>query len=305
MDILTLGKMNQMAKDVDQTLEYLANATFTALKDVCDLQEAQVGTLTQATADGVAELVAAGGGAGSGPERVLYVGCNSGQGATGQASVHYSGHQCAWTVPADTKGIKFEMYGGGASGWGACCCMMVGLPGGAGGYVVKHLNLEDGDFVGDGTDVYQICSAGSGCCHPHSGVARGHTSYVTGPGLSNYCATGGSVGQIQCHSFNCYTCCHTCFNCAPVYGGDYGMGGRSSWFHSNHYCADGLWQVASGAPGPLGTGDAHSPDACTFGMHSGGSVASPGVGGYSGMTSGSCCCGKAGGGGAVVVTYWS
>jgi len=303
MDILTLGKMNQMAKDVDQTLEYLANATFSALKDVCDFQEGNITTIESCVAQGILDLEAAGGGGGSGPQYVLYVGCNHNSGQTGQEGINYGGHQCNWTVPADVKGIKFEMYGGGASGWGACCCMMVGIPGGAGGYIVKHLNEEDGHFTA-GSSVYSICSAGTGCCYPGSSIGRGHTSYVTGPGLSNFCAIGGHQGQHQCRSFNCYTCCHTCFGCAHVYGGDYGQPGRSSWLHSNHYCAGGLWQVASGSPGPLGTGDAHSPDACTFGMHSGGSPASPGVGGYSGMTSGSCCCSKAGGGGAVVVTYW-
>ena len=72
MDILTLGKMNQMAKDVDQTLEYLANATFTALKDVCDFQAGNTATLDACTADGVAQLIAAGCGAGSGQQRILY-----------------------------------------------------------------------------------------------------------------------------------------------------------------------------------------------------------------------------------------
>jgi hypothetical protein len=300
MDILTLGKMNAMSRDVDVTLEYLANATFQGLKDICDVQEGMQSALETTAQDAVNTVCAFGA---SGPQYVLYVGCNHNDGQTGQEAINYNGHQCDWTVPADTKGIKFEVYGGGASGWGACCCMMVGQPGGAGGYIVKHLNKEDGDFT-PGSSVYAICSAGTGCCYPGGSIGRGHTSYVTGDGLSNLCAIGGHVAQNQCHSFNCYTCCHTCFGCAHVFGGDYGIGGRSSWHHSNHYCAGGLWQVASGAPGPLGTGDAHSPDACTFGMHSGGSPASPGVGGYSGMTSGSCCCGKAGGGGAVVVTYW-
>ena len=303
MDILTLGKMNAMAKDVDQTLEYLANSTYSALKDICDFQAGNMTELNQAVTDGLAALAAAGGGGGSGPVRTLFVGCHRANGQTGQEGINFNGHQCAWTVPADTTAIKFEMYGGGASGWGACCCMMVGIPGGAGGYVVKHLSEDDGDFTA-GSSVYQICSAGTGCCYPGSSIGRGHTSYISGPGLSNFCAIGGHQGQHQCRSFNCYTCCHTCFGCAHVYGGDYGQPGRSSWLHSNHYCAGGLWQVASGSPGPLGTGDAHSPDACTFGMHSGGSPASPGVGGNSGMTSGSCCCSKAGGGGAVVVTYW-
>ena len=52
MDILTLGKMNAMARDVDVTLEYLANATFQALKDVCEFQAGNVAALNQATQDG-------------------------------------------------------------------------------------------------------------------------------------------------------------------------------------------------------------------------------------------------------------
>ena len=62
MDILTLGKMNAMAKDVDQTLEYLANSTFQALKDVCDFQAGNITVLNQVVQDGIDALVAAGGG---------------------------------------------------------------------------------------------------------------------------------------------------------------------------------------------------------------------------------------------------
>ena len=50
MDILTLGKMNQMAKDVDATLEYMANATFDTLRDVCvkqvEIEQTQSGQVT-------------------------------------------------------------------------------------------------------------------------------------------------------------------------------------------------------------------------------------------------------------------
>ena len=303
MDILTLGKMNQMAKDVDQTLEYLANATFTALKDVCVLQESQVGTLTQTTADGVAELVAAGGGAGSGPQNALYIGCSHANGEAGQEAVNYNGWQCAWTVPADTKGIKFEIYGAGASGFGGCCCMMSPLPGGSGGYAVKHVNTDTGDFVPG--DIFQLCAGGTGCCFSSSHGQRGHTSYVTGPGLSNFCATGGHPGEHHCQNWNCYTCCQTCFGCAPVYGSDYGVSGRSGWRKSSHHCASSMFQFAPGSPGPLGVGDAGSHDSCTFTYHSGGGPASPGSGAHGAHVSGSCCCSKAGGGGAVVVTYWS
>ena len=134
MDILTLGKMNAMAKDVDQTLEFLANSTFTALKDVCDFQAGNMATLSQAVIDGVAELAAAGGGAGSGPQNAQWIGCAHNSGQTGQESINYDGNQCAWTVPADTKGIRFELYGAGASGYGGCCCMMNLLPGGSGSF---------------------------------------------------------------------------------------------------------------------------------------------------------------------------
>jgi len=303
MDILTLGKMNAMAKDVDQTLEFLANSTFSALKDVCDFQAGNIDVLDQALQDGLDELAAAGGGGGSGPKYTMYVGCASNNGQTGQEGLNYNGNACSWTVPDGVVGIQFDIYAGGGSGYGGCCCMMNPLPGGAGGYAVKTLNEEDGDFT-PGSTVYSICAGGTGCCWPHSHGIRGFTSYITGSGLSNFCALGGHQGEHHCQNFNCYTCCHTCFNCAPVYGADYGQGGRSSWRKSSQHCASSMFQVAAGAPGPLGTGDAYSPDSCTFGYHSGGGPASPGAGGYGAAVSWPCCCGKAGGGGGVLVTYW-
>ena len=62
MDILTLGKMNQMAKDVNVTLEYLANSTYSALKDVCDFQAGNIGALNTAAQAALDEIAAAGGG---------------------------------------------------------------------------------------------------------------------------------------------------------------------------------------------------------------------------------------------------
>ena len=60
MDILTLGKMNAMARDVDVTLEYLANATYQALKDTCDVQEGMESSL-EATAQAAVDSIALGG----------------------------------------------------------------------------------------------------------------------------------------------------------------------------------------------------------------------------------------------------
>ena len=295
MDILTLGKMNAMARDVDVTLEYLANSTFQALKDVCDFQEGNLAALNQATQDGLDALNS------EDPRaqwmKSMYVGCARFNGHTGQEGQNYNGWSCSWTVPTGTQSIKFEIYGAGASGYGGCCCMMNPLPGGAGGYAVRHVNrTETNDFsVGD---TYSICAGGTGCCWPHQHGVRGHTSYINGPGLSNFCAVGGHTAINNCASFNCYTCCHTCFGCAPIYGADYGVSGRSSWRKSSQYCANDLFQVASVAGGPIGQGgDSFSPDACTFGYHSGGNPASPGTGGYGAAVSWPCCCGKSGGGG--------
>ena len=301
MDILTLGKMNAMARDVNVTLEYLANSTFQALKDICDFQAGNIAAINQATQDGLDAIGAVD--PSSQSMYSLYIGCARFNGHTGQEGQNYGGWQCNWVVPDGTQSIKFEIYGAGASGYGGCCCMMNGLPGGAGGYAVKHLNKPDGDFqIGD---TYALCAGGTGCCWPHQHGVRGHTSYVTGPGLSNFCAVGGHTSINSCASFNCYLCCHTCFGCAPIYGADYGVSGRSSWRKSDQGCANDIFQVAAAAGGPIGQGgDSFSPDTCTYGYHSGGGPTSPGGGAYAGVTGWPCCCGKSGGAGAVLITYW-
>ena len=225
MDILTLGKMNAMARDVDVTLEYLANATFTALKDICDFLEGNLAALNTATQDGIDALNSMD--PSSQQTKSLYIGCHRFDGQAGQEGQNYGGWNCNWVVPLGVQSIKFEIYGAGASGNGGCCCMMNGLPGGAGGYAVKTVNRPEGHFS-EG-DTYCMCAGGTGCCWPHQHNNRGHTSWVGGPGLSNFCALGGHHAINSCASFNCYTCCHTCFGCAMIYGADYGVSGRSSW----------------------------------------------------------------------------
>jgi len=301
MDILTLGKMNAMARDVDVTLEYLANATFQGMKDICEFQAGNIAALNQAAQDGIDSMNQMD--PASQKMNSLYIGCARFDGQAGQESINYSGWSCNWTVPEDTQSIKFELYGAGASGYGGCCCMMNPLPGGGGGYAVKHLNKSEGDFaIGE---VYAICAGGTGCCWSGDHGNKGHTSYINGTGLSNFCAIGGHQGSNGCRNWNCYTCCHTCYGCAQIHGADYGVSGRSSWRKSSQHCASSMFQVAAAAGGPIGQGgDAFSPDSCTFGYHSGGGPASPGSGAFGGATSGSCCCSKAGGGGGVLVTYW-
>ena len=55
---------------------------------------------------------------------------------TSTTSVNNGGRCCLWTVPAGTSYAIFELWGGGASGDGACCCQM-GYPSTSGSYGQK------------------------------------------------------------------------------------------------------------------------------------------------------------------------
>ena len=105
MDILTLGKMNAMSRDVDVTLEYLANATFQALKDTCNVQEGMQSNLDATAQAAVDTLNAAGPNMGV-QERHYFNDCARG--------CHcMKGCSDSFTVPVGTKTIKFEAWGGG------------------------------------------------------------------------------------------------------------------------------------------------------------------------------------------------
>jgi hypothetical protein len=220
-------------------------------------------------------------------------------------SLNYGGCSHNWNMPAGTKELKIELYGAGAAGNGhdQHCC--TSLPGGAGAYAYKVLKKDDGDFLGDGSENYVFCAGGTGCCWPHEHNQKGNNSYATGPGLSNFCAQGGHQSADRGGRHNCYTCCGTCF-CSCYVGADYGMHGRTGYSKNSQYCSQGMFQVAPGAPGPLGNGDKFSVDGCVLNNHISGTGSAPGGGGWSHITACcyNCCCGSGGGGGLVMVTYW-
>ena len=301
MDILTLGKMNAMARNTDVALELMANHLYESQQEICSFQAGNMDQVNTAVALGI-QAIAEGAERGSGPTHTLFIGCHRFDGQTGQEGINYDGWACNWTVPTDIQSIRFELYGAGASGYGGCCCMMNPLAGGAGSYAVKHVNIDDGEFsIGD---IYCLCAGGTGCCWSGSHGIRGHTSWINGPGLSNFCALGGHPGQNDCRGWWCYTCCQTCFGCAALYGADYGVAGTSSWRKSSQHCASSMFQTATHAGGPLSPGGfSGSMDPYTHGYHSGGGPASVGTGAFGAHTDGSCCCGKPGGAGGVLVTY--
>ena len=83
-----------------------------------------------------------------------------------------------------------------------------------------------------------------GCCVGRTGCGFcGCTSYVQGPGLNNFCATGGSWGHHKCGSW-CYTCkmqtqCNWCRSEVQgcVCGNwDFALGGINGSDSANQYC---------------------------------------------------------------------
>ncbi len=213
------------------------------------------------------------------------------------------GRCCAWTVPAGTSYIKFEMWGGGGGGAGACCCMQ-GWPGGSGSYAVKTLT---GAQVVPGT-TYTICAGGTSAVSNTNDGCPGNTSYVTGTNLSNFCARGGCGGDTRCYGFcSCRYTCHQSSNVCCATGGDVCISGTCGGSVIQFFCYAGSQQWAPVAPGTV-SGPVFGPSGCTPYVGIGnGSLCKPvfpGGGGFSAQVhSGVCYCGWYGAAGLVMVTY--
>ncbi len=95
------------------------------------------------------------------------------------------GASCTWTVPAGVTCARFQVWGAGTSSGMGCCCAY-GVPGSTGAYASVIMPVAAGSS-------YTLCAGCAYCCYPsHSGGAQnGCQSYVTGTGLTNFCAEGG------------------------------------------------------------------------------------------------------------------
>ena len=225
----------------------------------------------------------------------------------------------AWTVPALTTTVRFELTGGGGSGSPGQCCAS-GPSGGSGAYAVKTMHSYKGDFTAASTQ-YTICAGGStrcSCCSNCTNCwccgVRGCRSYVTGgSNLSGFCAEGGTYGFHMCANLGCYSCshiqqCDTCLQrCACWNGADWGAQGASGHRQQNHYCHGTVWSIAGPSVSPWASNSQHTVDRCSHGSQqaccSGHSIF-PGGGGHSPFNDGSCCWSGWGQGGLVVVSYW-
>ena len=225
----------------------------------------------------------------------------------------------AWTVPALTTTVRFELTGGGGSGSPGQCCAS-GPSGGSGAYAVKTMHSYKGDFTAASTQ-YTICAGGStrcSCCTNCTNCwccgVRGCRSYVTGGNnLSGFCAEGGTYGFHMCANLGCYSCshiqqCDSCLlRCACWNGADWGAQGASGHRQQNHYCHGTVWSISGPSVSPWASNSQHTVDRCSHGSQqaccSGHSIF-PGGGGHSPFNDGGCCFSGWGQGGLVVISYW-
>ena len=207
---------------------------------------------------------------------------------------------CLWTVPEDVTYIKFQVWGGGGGGGGSCCCMQ-GRPGGSGSFTMKTVTGQLGGCQ------YTICAGGTSLHSNTNAGCPGCTSYVTGQGLSGFCARGGCGGCSRCQYFrNCYTCQHMCTRECCATGGDLNIHSTSGGVIASQYCLYNGQQYVPVAPGTV-SGPLFGPPGCTCTWCTDGNSPHPVFPGGAGFTAqtyaGGCRCGWPGEAGAVSVTF--
>ena len=227
-----------------------------------------------------------------------------------------------WEVPTGTAMIKFEILSGGGPGGSSGHSHDVPVGGQGGNFTAKQLLKDDSDFaVGD---KYTLCAAGTSwcsCCdHCCLACRDGCVSYVTGPGLTDFCALGGRGGSNSWDVMSqCYNCqlsaqCHMgTYNAGWTQGanapgwcnGDYGFTGTGGDLFQSAVCCQEAFAVAGVPSGPYSTQSGMGGDWCTtcfpcMSAHSN----FPGGGGTGiARATSSACWGFWGAGGLVKVIY--
>ena len=209
----------------------------------------------------------------------------------------------SWTVPSGVTLATFEIWGAGGGGGSVCCCMCYqGGPGGSGGGYSRNTIAVTAGLT------YSICvgaggmTATVGNCTLHSCCygQPGGTTYVTGAGLTNFCAVGGTGGHADCF----YYC-----GCSQPGGSAYGgtinsQGGSGTGGSVSSTCQ--LFFSTGGAPGGFSSGVAlYNSDNCRMACATGTVGVYPGGGGSTNFSNQCCCCGQAGVGanGLVRISY--
>ena len=225
--------------------------------------------------------------------RYVYIACCT---PFQRCQLEVSAGSCTWTVPSSVYTATFELWGAGGASGAKCCCYCQNATGGfPGGYALKTISVTPGD-------TYTICAGVGGAmyyCSPTAIGCSGSTSYVTGNGLSNLCASGGTGG---CSIYG--SCGWTCVcNGGVACGGDINIMGGYNWMKTSTtlFC-----HFSAGGGAPFGGGESYTQGnhCCPYATY-GWTGKFPGGGGAGG--SNCCCdccnCNGAGGNGLVRVTF--
>lgn len=185
---------------------------------------------------------------------------------------------CAWTVPGGVTCVRFQIWGAGGESGAAGCCG--GAPfGGSGAYASVIMPVTAGN-------VYTLCSGCALCCYSCwncIGNGNGCASYVTGTGLTNFCAMGGIANlcteavdrRIYYYSTNIVDALPACT--VPAYLGYCICGTGSSFCHpqnSTPYSYAGILCCGSGysAQPHMMLAMMHSVCSTAYGSATGGTV---------------------------------
>ena len=133
------------------------------------------------------------------------------------SSYNYDWQRIRWCVPnCCICKVKFELWGGGGGGSGTCCCS-IAWNGFSGQYQSCTVCAAIQGVSQLDNCCYDICVAGGTCRHPSRGGYDGCKSYISGPGLSDFCACGGCHGWNCCHWVDSYFACRTRIHqCGPA-----------------------------------------------------------------------------------------
>lgn len=176
-----------------------------------------------------------------------------------------------WTVPQGISEATFQLWGGGGMGAGSYHCQQ-GVPGGSGAFAVKKVSVTPGDqytlclgdIIDNGSQTTYLCTepSNTGCSSTDINHGkRGPKAYVTGTGLTNFCAEGGNPGVVigegwtskqyticpgNLDRFRCYQNIYVCdlvgstedsdnnrYARACYYGADYGARGLQGYVQAN------------------------------------------------------------------------
>lgn len=114
---------------------------------------------------------------------------------------------CTWVVPAGVTCARFQIWGAGAGSGGPCCCGWTHI-GPSGAFASVIMPVTPGDS-------YVLCGGCAYCCYTSHGQnnTEGCPSYVTGNGLSNFCAVGGKSSmfcEMKVRCAKATICCNYC-----------------------------------------------------------------------------------------------